>query len=117
MVHRLKPRTDKKPRNIIAKLKSRKDRNKVLEKAKEKLKNDVNFGLHSQYPMEMIEKRKELIPIMLDARSKNLTAVLKDDKLLQMGGDFPLTHHNNHLLMDNSGTNKGAVQGVEVMKV
>ena len=73
VAHRLKPRPDKKPRNIIAKFERRKDR--------KKLKENNQFVVHEQYPMEVIERQKQLIPIMLDARSKNHTATLRDDKL------------------------------------
>lgn len=94
VVHRLKPRPDKKPRNIIAKFERRKDRNNVLEQARKKLKENNQFVVHEQYPMEVIERRKQLIPIMLDARSKNHTATLRDDKLYIDGRRYfpPPTH-------------------------
>ena len=81
VVHRLKQRPDGKPRNIIAKFESRKDRNMVLEKAIEKLKNNDEFAVHAQYPAEVIERRRALIPTLIDARKQNHNAVLREDKL------------------------------------
>jgi hypothetical protein len=43
VVHRLKPKQDRSPRGIVAKFERRKDKNKVLSKAIEKLKNNKQF--------------------------------------------------------------------------
>jgi hypothetical protein len=56
------------PRGIVAKFERRKDRNKVLSKAIAKLKNNKQFIVHEQYPIEIIDRRRQLVPIMKDAR-------------------------------------------------
>ena len=81
VVHRLKPRQDWGPRGIVAKFERRKDKNKILNLAKEKLKQKPQFVIHEQFPIEIIERRRQLIPILKDARQKGHEAVLKEDKL------------------------------------
>ena len=56
VVHMLKPRPDKKPKNITAKKDRRKDRNNVLEQTREKFKENSQFADHEQYPTEVIER-------------------------------------------------------------
>ena len=51
VLHRLRPRKDKGPRGIIARFEKRKDRNKVLDAAKEKLKQKPEFVVHEQYTL------------------------------------------------------------------
>jgi hypothetical protein len=46
------------PRGIVAKFERRKDRNKVLSKAIAKLKNNKQFIVHEQYPIEIIDRMK-----------------------------------------------------------
>ena len=77
----LKPRPDKKPKNRIAQKNRRTDRNNVLEQTREKLKENSQLVDHEQYPTEVIERRKHLIPIMLDTRSKKRTFTIRDGKL------------------------------------
>ena len=81
VVHRLKPKPDKSARSIIAKFERRKDRNAVLKAAIEKLKDIPHFVVHEQYPIEIIEERRKLVPFMKDAREKGHHAVLVEDKL------------------------------------
>ncbi|CAC5379384.1 unnamed protein product [Mytilus coruscus] len=81
VVHRLKPKKDKSPRGIVAKFERRKDRNMVLSAAIQKLKNKKQFVVHEQYPIEIIERRRELVPILKNARTKGHEAVLKEDRL------------------------------------
>lgn len=49
--------------------------------AKEKLKQKSQFVIHEHFPIEIVEKRRQLIPILKDARQKDHEAVLKEDKL------------------------------------
>jgi hypothetical protein len=37
--------------------------------------------VHEQYPIEIIDRRRQLVPIMKDARGKGHEAVLKEDRL------------------------------------
>jgi hypothetical protein len=36
--------------------------------------------VHEQYPIEIIDRRRQLVPIMKDARGKGHEAVLKEDR-------------------------------------
>ncbi|XP_071142090.1 uncharacterized protein [Mytilus edulis] len=81
VVQRLRPRQDRGPCNILAKFERRKDRNRVLEATKKELKQKPQYYVHEQFPVEIIERRRELIPILKDAREKGHEAVLVEDKL------------------------------------
>ena len=65
----------------MAKFEKRKDRNLVLNQARDKLKNNKNFAVYEQFPVEVVERRKNLVPILVDARQKGHNAVLREDKL------------------------------------
>ncbi|CAC5401778.1 unnamed protein product [Mytilus coruscus] len=84
IVHRLRPRKDAKPRTIVAKFESRKDRNKVLRTALAKLK-DRSFSVFEQYPYEMVERRNILWPIFKREQRLGNHARLKEDKLYVNG--------------------------------
>ena len=55
-VHRLRQREDGKPRSIIAKFIKYSDHERVLEVAREKLKDNKQFSLFQQYPAEISNK-------------------------------------------------------------
>jgi hypothetical protein len=80
-VHRLgKQARQGRPRPIVAKFTFYKDREEVRQLAPEKLKGS-NFGVNQQFPKEVFETRKKLVPIMKAARKENKKAVLVYDKL------------------------------------
>ncbi|CAG2217208.1 unnamed protein product [Mytilus edulis] len=64
-VHRLKNRGDGKPRNIIAKFVKYSDHEMVRSSAYEHLKNKKEVAVYQQYPAEISNRRKELIPRMI----------------------------------------------------
>ena len=66
-VHRLRQRNDGKPRNIIAKFMKYSDHEKVLNAAKTKLA-DKDMSVFQQYPTEISNRRKELLPQMHELR-------------------------------------------------
>ena len=80
-VHRLRKRTDGKPRGIIAKFTKFKDKVAVLKAAPEKLKDKPNYSVNQQYPTEVVNRRRQLIPIMKEARRREQRANLVVDKL------------------------------------
>ncbi|XP_060597999.1 uncharacterized protein LOC132751777 [Ruditapes philippinarum] len=77
--HRVGPFKAGKSRPIVAKFTEFHDREKVRRAAKE-LKGS-NFGISEQFPKEIVEQRRKLIPIMLQARKDGKEAYLKVDKL------------------------------------
>ncbi|CAC5394465.1 unnamed protein product [Mytilus coruscus] len=81
VVIRLKPKTDGTPRSTVAKFERRRDRNRVLAIARDKLRENPRYSVYEQFPFEVADRRRQLIPILKDARSKNHPAVLRDDKL------------------------------------
>ncbi|CAG2215178.1 unnamed protein product [Mytilus edulis] len=83
IVHRLRPRKDAKPRTIVAKFESQKDRNTVLRAAPAKLKE--TFSVFEQYPYEMVERRNVLWPIFKREQRLGNHACLKEDKLYVNG--------------------------------
>ena len=82
-VHRLRHRNDDKPRNIIGKFVKYSDHEKVLEKAKATFSDrECPFSVFQQYPIEISNRRKELLPKMHTLRRqgyKNARVVM--DKL------------------------------------
>ncbi|VDI54069.1 Hypothetical predicted protein, partial [Mytilus galloprovincialis] len=79
------------PRPILASFESLKDREKVRRSAY-RLKG-TPFSLSEQYPSDILAKRKRLIPILKEARSQNVKAVLLKDKLYIDNDVFdPLKH-------------------------
>ena len=67
-VHRLRQRTDGRPRNIIAKFVKYCDHEAVRSKAMEKLKERKDVSVYQQYPAEINTRRRELIPKMHELR-------------------------------------------------
>ena len=64
---------------IVAKFAFYPDRERVRDSAK-KLKN-TNYGIAEQYPREVMDTRRKLIPIMRKAREDGREAYLRVDKL------------------------------------
>ncbi|CAG2190717.1 unnamed protein product [Mytilus edulis] len=71
------------PRPIVVKFSRLSDRAKV-KNASGRLK-DTKFGISPQYPREIVERRKKLVPIMLKERKQNKTAYIVGDKLYVNG--------------------------------
>ena len=78
--HRVgKPRSDGKPRPIIAKFSFFKDKSYVLSKAPNLA--GTNFGVFSDFPKEVVDIRKSLLPHLRAARKRGCKAKLVYDKL------------------------------------
>ena len=78
--HRVgKPRSDGKPRPIIAKFSFFKDKDFVLSKAP--ILAGTNFGVSPDFPKEIVDIRKSLLPHLKAARKRGCTAKLVYDKL------------------------------------
>ena len=78
--HRVgKPRSDGKPRPIIAKFSFFKDKDYVLSKAP--ILAGTNFGVSPDFPKEIVDIRKSLLPHLKAARKRGCTAKLVYDKL------------------------------------
>ncbi|ESO99350.1 hypothetical protein LOTGIDRAFT_158437 [Lottia gigantea] len=75
VVHRLRKQPDGKPRTIVAKFESSKD------KIKETLREWRPYSVYEQYPQEINERRKLLITVFKDARRLGNRASLNIDKL------------------------------------
>ena len=84
VVHRLRPRRDGKPKSIVAKFERRKDRNLVLKTAREKLKSN-EYGVHEQYPPEIIARRNELWQAFRYHQDRDDNVRFYDDKLFVNG--------------------------------
>lgn len=80
-VHRMgRPRRDNQPRAIVAKFTRYKDRESVRKAAPSKLRGKT-FGVNEQFPREIMEDRKLLLPKMKQARAQGQKAVLIGNKL------------------------------------
>ena len=78
--HRVgKPRSDGKPRPIIARFSFFKDKRYVLSKAPNLA--GTNFGVSSDFPKEIVDIRKSLLLHLRAARKRGCTAKLVHGKL------------------------------------
>ena len=77
--HRIGPYKTDKTRPIVVKFTDYPDREKVRRAAKE-LKG-THYGISEQFPKEIVEQRRKLIPIMIQARKDGKEAYIKVDKL------------------------------------
>ena len=67
------------PRPLIAKLEVYKDKEMIMGKGK--LLKGTNIGLNQQFPHEIMQRRKKLVPLLKAARDKKETVKLVVDKL------------------------------------
>ena len=77
--HRIGPYKSDKTRPIVAKFSDYLDSKKVRRAAKA-LKG-TTYGISEQFPKEVVEQRRKLVPIMLQARKDGKEAYLRMDKL------------------------------------
>lgn len=84
VVHRLRPRRDRKPRTIVAKFERRKDRDRVLKAAPGKLK-DSPYSVYEQFPNEIMERRNILWPVFKREQRMGKKVKFKEDKLYVNG--------------------------------
>jgi hypothetical protein len=81
-VHRLKVRRDRKLCGIIARFAYFKDKETVLKAAHTSLR-DKPQKIYSQFPQEIGNRRRELVPIMKDFRDSGHRAYIDVDKLFR----------------------------------
>ncbi|KAJ8319544.1 hypothetical protein KUTeg_002892 [Tegillarca granosa] len=84
-VHRF-GRLDKKPRKIVAKFSSRKDKERVKSEARKN--RNSNFKVFDQYPEEVIRERQRLVPIMKAERDKGNDPYITYNKLIVNGRPY-----------------------------
>lgn len=90
-VHRLGERQDRRERNIIARFVKYTDHEFVRNTAAEKLKNKTNFSVYQQYPREINDRRKLLIPKLHEFRRQRRNVKLVLDKLY-VDGELYVPH-------------------------
>jgi hypothetical protein len=78
--HRIGRRGDR-PRPILAKFVRTENIDRIKSKLKEGKLHNTTYAVHDQYPECVRERRRELIPVMVDARKRGKRAVLTRDKL------------------------------------
>ncbi|KAK3720305.1 hypothetical protein QZH41_020386 [Actinostola sp. cb2023] len=88
------PYPSHKPRPIIAKFSFFKDQQYVLSKSRSLA--GTNYGISEDYPKEIVEIRKSLIPLMKEAKKNGQRAKLVLDKLYI---DGKLVDNKQHNLM------------------
>jgi hypothetical protein len=83
----------KKERSIIARFNWHNDHERVRKAASEKLKNKPAFSVYQQYPREIYNRRKLLIPKLKELQRQKRKAKLVYDKLYVDGRPYEFTHH------------------------
>ena len=70
-----------KPRPIIAKLSFYKDKSRIFQYAKN-IDRSTKIGVAEDYPKEINNIRKELLPVLRKAKKENAQAAFNFDKLI-----------------------------------
>lgn len=86
--HRVGRYVQGKTRPIVAKFNFHQDKLNVKRKAFEHLDRQSNFRVADQFPKQIQERRKRLIPAMIHAKQRGKNAVLSYDKLFINGQQF-----------------------------
>jgi len=92
-VHRLGARPDGKERSIIARFIRYNDHERVRKAASEKFKIRSAFSVYQQYPREIYNRRKLLIPKLKELQRQKRKAKLVYDKLYVDGRPYEVTPH------------------------
>ena len=80
-------RDSRRPRPIVAKFSTYKDRELVRKQAPKTLKGS-NFWVQEQFPPEIEQRRKALYPVMKEERKKNNKVNLVKDRLFINGSEY-----------------------------
>lgn len=83
-----------KKRPIIAIFQSQKERDTV-QKSSFKLKG-TSYGIAQQYPKEIVDRRKRLVPVMTRAKQEDKTAFMRYDKLIIDGEEYKPPVNKKH---------------------
>ncbi|CAC5411138.1 unnamed protein product [Mytilus coruscus] len=87
-VHRLRPRNDGKPINIIARFSQYDDHQRVLRAVPEKLKHKSCYSVQQQYPAEINERRRALVPKLKEFQRARRNARIIYDQLIVDGQPY-----------------------------
>lgn len=87
-VHRLSRRNDGKPRNIIARFANYSDHERILKEVPKALKNKVQFSVNQQYPTEIGDRRRALIPDLKYLQRQGVRAKLVYDQIYVNGTPY-----------------------------
>ena len=91
--HRMGRYNSTKTRPIVAKFVYYPEREQVISKAK---MLDKPYGISQQFPREVMEERKRLIPIMIKARQDKKDAYIVVDKLFINGHQYKGSEYGNN---------------------
>ena len=75
-----------KTRKIVAVFKDSKDK-EFVKTHRLQLENSQKF-MHDQYPPEIVEQRRKLVPILIKAKKDNKTAYIRYNKLIIDGREY-----------------------------
>ena len=75
-----------KPKNVLLTFQSLNDKEKVIS-CRDRLKGRDEY-MHDQFPKDVVERRRNLIPVMLAARKDGQNAYLRYDKLIVNGSHY-----------------------------
>ncbi|VDI43527.1 Hypothetical predicted protein [Mytilus galloprovincialis] len=87
-VHRLRPRNDGKPRNIIAKFSKYDDHQRVIRVVPAKLRHKSRYSVQQQYPAEINDRRRALVPKLKEFQRARRNAKIVYDQLIVDGQPY-----------------------------
>ncbi|XP_071119815.1 uncharacterized protein [Haliotis cracherodii] len=83
-VHRIGPHLSNRPRTIVAKFANPDERWEILTNTRQL--RETHFGVSEQFPQEIVQRRRDLLPIFKVARRRGLKSNLTVDRLYIDGG-------------------------------
>ena len=97
-VHRLKLCNDGKPRSIIARFINYSDHQRVLREASLKLKLNPQHSVYQQYPQEMSERQRALVPKLKEFQRRGQNAKnVYDQLIVNQQRYIPEPHGDPHI--------------------
>lgn len=104
-VHRLRKRHDGKPRNIIARFTNYRDHETVRKSVPGKLRLKPQYSVNRQYPSEISDRRKALIPKLKELQRRGIRASLVYDQIMVNGQSYNPTRDDplNAIHNDRTG--------------
>ncbi|XP_046332265.2 uncharacterized protein LOC124115361 [Haliotis rufescens] len=78
-VHRISPHLSNRPRTIVAKFANPDERREILTNTRQL--RETQFGVSEQFPQEIVQRRRDLLPLFKEARRRGLKSNLTVDRL------------------------------------
>ena len=103
--HRIGQPRPNKIRPIVAKFSYFQDKETIKKAAAEKLRNS-RYSVGDQYPVEIQQRRRKLVPVLKQAQSKGKSAILVYDKLYINGSRYVEQSQDSNMVGHQRGSER-----------